>query len=242
MGALKNVLGIRLLLFAALAFALVALFSFGHIAHVNFEDPPAARWEGPRGGGAHGGAGAGSLSREYTRSGKRAMKLEVWDDGSDQAIAWAGVTHTMPCPASGRVEAESWIYFSSTQAPLGKTAAVHLQIEFFRDAAGEDLIPQHVCVSPPVNPETHPLDQWHRIEVKSRIPAEAKSLRAGVLVTAQRLQRRKQAVWVDDLRVETHERGPTAVSLCPSWDSSHVRHMSGESGNHIAVSTLSRYK
>ena len=190
---------------------LAVAFSLAQVVQMDFEPPALARWKGPIGGGVYGGAGAGVLVSsdmgEPVHGGQQALRLEVWDDGSSpQAVAWAAVMHHMPCSPSARVQAEGWVYFSSTNAPLRETGSVHLQVEFFRDADGEELMPQYVCVSPPVNPATYQGDQWHRLELQGRIPSEARSLRAGLIVTAHGLGGRKQAVWVDDLLIEIKKR------------------------------------
>jgi hypothetical protein len=204
---------LRKVLWAAvgIAIAFVVALSFAQVARIDFEQPATTRWIGPVGGGTSGGAGGGTLvslnEGNYVRGGRHALRLEVWDDGSSRhAVAWAGVMHHMSCTPGTRVNAEGWVYFSSTNAPLTENGAVHLQVEFFRDAAGEDLMPEYVCVSPPVNPTTHAFDQWHRIDIRGRVPDGARSLRAGLIVTAQHLGGRKHAVWVDDLCIELKGR------------------------------------
>lgn len=180
---------------------------------------------------------------DHVHGGRHALRLEVWDDGSSpQAIAWASVMHHMPCCPGARVQAEGWVYFSSTNAPLGENGSVHLQIEFFQDADGEELMPQYICVSPPVNPATHQFDQWHRVDLRGRIPDTARSLRAGLIVTAYRLGGKKQAVWVDDLSIEVTRRKGGSVETAallpddrPSFDEAPPR-------NAVAIYPTSRYK
>ncbi len=228
--------------FAGCVILLSVALSFAQIARLDFEAPATTRWKGPVGGGANGGCGGGTLvssdKGDHVHGGRHALRLEVWDDGSsDHAVAWAGVLHHMSCRPGAPVRAEGWVYFSSTNAPLIENSSVHLQIEFFRDADGEQLMPEYVCVSPPVNPSTHSFDEWHRVSLRGRVPAEARSLRAGLIVTAHRLGGRRQTVWVDDLLVEVQKKSTeTAAGRRERAVGASRR------GNSIVICSSSRYK
>lgn len=217
--------------FAGVVVVLGVALSFAQVVRIDFEQPVTTRWMGPVGGGANGGAGGGTLvtaeQNNYVHGGRHALRLEVWDDGSSSnAVAWAGVMHQMVCTPGARVYAEGWVYFSSTNAPLTENGSVHLQVEFFRDTRAEDLMPEYVCVSPPVNPSTHAFDHWHRLDIRGRVPDGARSLRAGLVVTAQRLGGRKNAVWVDDLSVSLRARSDSLAEAAhgDGREASEVRH------------------
>lgn len=233
--------------FAGGLIILAVALSFAQVVCMDFEQPATTRWKGPIGGGSHGGCGGGTLvssdQGEHVHGGRHALRLEVWDDGSSpQAVAWAGVMHHMPCSPDARVQAEGWVYFSSTNAPLRENGSVHLQIEFFQDADGEELMPQYICVSPPINPATHQFDQWHRVDLRGRIPDKARSLRAGLIVTAYRLGGKKQAVWVDDLSIEvTKRKGGPSETVFSSPDS-RLSMDEASPRNAVAIYSTSRYK
>lgn len=197
---------VALTMLAVALIVLVVFFCPAQLLRSGFEPSEEPAWEGPFGGGAYGGSGGGRLVEgslgDFVRTGGRSVRLEVWDDGSDQSVAWAGITQTLPCELRRKVQAGVWLYFSSTNLPLRPCASAHVRVEYFKDAEGQELIPECVYVSPPLSPDTHASDTWHLMEVTGRIPAESRSLRVSVVVMGQEMRGQTQAIWIDDLFVE----------------------------------------
>ena len=212
----------------ALAFVTLAVFFCpAQLLRFGFEECEEAPFEGPYGGGAYGGSGGGRLvaggAGDFVRSGKQAVRLEVWDDGSKESVAWAGIMQTVMCDLRRKVQAGVWLYFSSSVLPLQPGAQAHLRVEYFEDPEGTRMIPGCVYVSPPLDPGVHASDTWHLVEVHGRIPPESKSLRVSVVVMGQGLKGQPQAIWVDDLCVEMHPiprpgglRKPGRASIGPA--------------------------
>ncbi len=195
----------RRVISSLLAAGLASVVLLCRAQHVesSFEAPLSPTWLGPEGGGDRGGHGGGRAvsagEHDFARTGQRAIRLEVWDDGAPEAMAWAGVMEILPCNPSRKVRVGAWIYVSSTVMPLCGDTVAQLKIEYFSDPNATQLLPTHIYLSPPFDPADHKADTWHRIEVTDRAPQSAASLKFSVVVTAQRLNGRKQALWLDDL-------------------------------------------
>ena len=184
----------------------MVFLSRAQIVQSSFEEPLNPTWTGPEGGGACGGFGNGcvvSLGKEdFVRSGKYSVKLTVGNDGNPNAMAWADVMRTLPCPGGKKVRVGVWLYYSSTLLPLQNTSQAQLKIEYFEDSDAKQLLPDHVFLSPPFNSESYKSDTWHLIEAFDRAPKNASSMKFSIVVTSQKATRQTQAVWLDDLFVE----------------------------------------
>lgn len=194
--------------------ASIVLFSRAQLVQSSFEEALSSTWRGPEGGGWGGGDGAGLIvdlgKEEFVRTGQRAVRLCVWDDGSPEAAAWAGVMQVLPCSPRRKVHVGAWLYFSSKVLPLRGEACAQLKIEYFEDDQARRLIPSHIFLSPPCEPVSYKPDTWHLIQATDRAPQCAKSLKFSVVVTARKLAGRREAVWLDDMFVEMppHPPGP----------------------------------
>jgi len=193
-----------------------------------FEKDSSMTWDGPAGGGVFGGQGSGSIvlsgDTDFVHSGLRSIRLRIWDDGNSDAVAWAGIMHTLPCERRRRVRVGAWLYFSSTIYPLDTSASAHLRVEYFEDLEGNTLIPGRVHLSPPLDISTYKADTWHQLEATDRIPPQARSLRVSVVLTAHRLEGKTEAVWLDDLYVDLYpgvfprgQRHPDKIESSSSW-------------------------
>lgn len=202
--------------------AAVVVFCPAQIIRLSFEETETHAWEGPYGGGSHGGQGGGVIvsdgPEDFVRTGKHAVRLDVWDDGSSESIAWAGITQRLPCDLRRSVRAAVWLYFSSSVRPLTEGTCALLRIEYFEDPDGLDLIAQHMYVSKPLRPDSHSSDVWHQVEARDRIPTDAKSLRVSIVLTGQGMAGKTQAVWVDDLCVEVQPVSGTNRKPCKRGD------------------------
>ena len=186
--------------------ASVVLFSRAQIVQSSFEEPLSPTWQGPEGGGACGGFGEGSVisigKEDFVRSGKHAVKLTVGDDGTPNAMAWAGVMQTLPCAAGKKVRVGAWLYYSSAILPLSDSSQAQLKIEYFEDKEAKQLLPGHIFLSTPFNPSTYKPDTWHMIEAFDRAPRNACSMKFSIVVTSQKATCVRQAIWLDDMFVE----------------------------------------
>lgn len=192
-----------ILVLAAISFV---IFSRAQLVESSFEEPLSPTWRGPEGGGSAGGHGSGSIVRlgdaDFVRSGQRSIRLMVWDDGSPEAVAWAGVMQVLPCRPCRKVRVGAWLYFSDSVYPAGAGTVAQLKIEYFEDADAQRLVPTHLFLSPPFSAATHKPNAWHLIEATDRAPAHAASLKFSIVVTGQGLRGREQAIWLDDMFVE----------------------------------------
>jgi hypothetical protein len=199
--------------------ASVVLFSRAQIVQSSFEEPLSPTWKGPEGGGACGGFGDGcvvSIGKEdFVRSGKRAVKLTVGDDGNPNAMAWAGVMQTLPCAAGRKVRVGAWLYYSSALLPLLNTSQAQLKIEYFEDKEARQLLPTHIFLSTPFNPATYKPDAWHLIEAFDRAPQSASSMKFSIVITSQKATAKRQAIWLDDMFVEVQASRPSSKRSTP---------------------------
>jgi hypothetical protein len=183
------------------------LFCRAQTVESSFEEPLSPTWQGPEGGGQGGGGGAGDIvtvgASNYVHSGKHAVRLVVWDDGHPEAISWAGVMRVLPCTPGRRIRSGAWLYFSSKTLPLRGGALAQLKIEYFEDEEAAQLIPTHIFLSPPFESSCYKPDTWHLIQSTDRIPSSARSMKLSIVMTARHLGGHKEAVWLDDLSVET---------------------------------------
>ena len=184
----------------------IVFFCRAQLVQSSFEEPLSPTWLGPEGGGHCGGSGSGEVvglgASNYVHSGEHAVRLAVWDDGSPSAVSWAGVMRVLPCTPSRRVRIGAWLYFSSKVLPLRTDSLTQLKIEYFEDDNARDLIPTHLFLSPPFDPSSYQPDTWHRVEATDRAPQGARSMKVSIVMTAQNMHGRKEAVWLDDLFVE----------------------------------------
>jgi hypothetical protein len=192
-----------LLVLAIISFV---IFSRAQLVESSFEEPLSPTWRGPEGGGSAGGQGSGSIVRlgesDFVRSGQRSIRLVVWDDGTPEAMAWAGVMQVLPCRPCRKVRVGAWLYFSDSVLPASPTTVAQLKIEYFEDAQATRLVPTHLFLSPPFCAATYKPNTWHLIEAMDRAPAHAASLKFSIVVTGQGLNGRQQAIWLDDMFVE----------------------------------------
>jgi hypothetical protein len=200
--------------------ASVVLFSRAQIVQSSFEEPLSPTWTGPEGGGSCGGFGEGSVvsigKEDFVRSGKHAVKLTVGDDGSPNAMAWAGVMQTLPCSPGKKVRVGAWLYYSSAQLTLHNTAQAQLKIEYFEDKEAKQLLPCHIFLSTPFNPATYKPDAWHLIEAFDRAPQNACSMKFSIVITSQEATCRRQAIWLDDMFVDIQAPRPAGRRLTPA--------------------------
>ena len=200
--------------------ASIVLFSRAQIVQSSFEEPLSPTWKGPEGGGACGGFGEGSVvsigKEDFVRSGKHAVKLTVGDDGTPNAMAWAGVMQTLPCGSGRKVRVGAWLYYSSALLPLLNTSQAQLKIEYFEDAEAKQLLPGHIFLSTPFNPATYKPDTWHLIEAFDRAPQNASSMKFSIVVTSPKATCRRQAVWLDDMFVDIQASRPMGKRFTPA--------------------------
>ncbi|MFH0953406.1 MAG: hypothetical protein V1873_03655 [Verrucomicrobiota bacterium] len=199
-----------------LVLASIVLFSRAQLVQSSFEEPLSPTWHGPEGGGAEGGNGDGLVvtldADDFVRTGEHSIRLRVWDDGSPSALSWAGMMQILPCRAGRKVRVGAWLYCSSSVLPMRGESCAQLKIEYFEDDRAQRLIPTHLFLSPPFNPRTYKPDAWHLIEACDRAPQYARSLKFSVVITAQKLNGEKQAVWLDDMFVEMQPPKPVGAS------------------------------
>lgn len=212
-GRVRHVLSSLLVL----AIASIVIFSRAQLVESSFEEPLSPTWRGPEGGGSSGGQGSGSIVRlgdsDFVRSGERSIRLMVWDNGSPDAVAWAGVMQVLPCKPCRKVRVGAWLYFSDSVLPLTSETTAQLKIEYFEDTDAKQLVPTHIFLSPPFCAATYQANTWHLIQAVDRAPAHAVSLKFSVVVTGQQLHGRQQAVWLDDMFVEV--QAPRAADAFP---------------------------
>ncbi len=210
-----------LVLALALIAGAVGLYVRAQQTLINFERMPPAGWEKPQAGGMRGGAGAAALvttgASDFARSGARAVRLDVWNLGTDPtAVAWAAVSQVYPCRAGRKVRIGAWLYFSSSIHPLADSAVTaQLRIEYYTDAAARNLYPMHIYLGPPFNPAAgYGPDTWHLVEGTDRAPPGAVAMRVSLVLAAQHITAR-QTVWADDVFVEIQSARPGSSLALP---------------------------
>ncbi len=161
----------------------------------SFEEPLSPTWKGPEGGGSSGGGGGGCIvsrsSNEFVRTGKQAVRLVIWDDGSPESVSWAGLMKIAKCSAGRKVHVGAWVFFSSDILPMDSgCASAQLKVEYFQDESAEELIPTHIYLSAPFSPDSLEANKWHLLEAVDRAPQHARSMKFSVVVTGQKLGRR----------------------------------------------------
>lgn len=172
-----------------------------------FEADESCEWSGPWGGGMDGGAGKGDFVTpapgDFVRSGKRALRLSVWDNGASNATGWAFLAQKLPCASGARVRAGASFYASSSVLPVPSGAVAQLRLEYYYDQTCESQIPTHVMLSEPFSlADGRQPDVWHAVEVRDRVPDGATCLKFSIVLLARRPGRVPGAIWVDDTFVD----------------------------------------
>lgn len=174
---------------------------------VGFERGDAYEWAGPWGGGTDGGQGRGGIvsakDGEFVRSGRRAVRMSVWDDGGSNAVAWAFMAEKHACTPGARIRAGAQVYTSSTQEPLPASAVAQVRIEYYYDRSCESQIPTHVKLSEPFSLAAgRRPDAWELVEVSDRVPPGATCLKITILLMAEHPGTKPGTMWVDDTFIE----------------------------------------
>lgn len=177
--------------------------SWAEIDHSGFELTDDCEWSGPWGGGMEGGGGKGEYvhrsARNFVRSGKRAVRLMVWDDGTTNAVGWAFLAQKLPCRPGSRVRAGANFFASSSVMPLPPGAVAQLRLEYYYDGSCESQIPTHVMLSEPFTlANGHRADEWQAVELQDRVPPNAQCMKLSILLMAEHPGGQPGAVWVDD--------------------------------------------
>jgi hypothetical protein len=172
-----------------------------------FERGDGGDWSGPWGGGTDGGEGRGEIVTdkpgEFVRSGRRAVRMTVWDNGSSNAMAWAFLAEKHVCKPGARIRAGAHFYASSLHEPLPKQAVAQLRVEYYYDRSCESQIPTHVKLSEPFSLQAgSPADTWQAVELNDRVPPGATCLKFTILVLADQPGATPGTVWVDDVFIE----------------------------------------
>lgn len=172
---------------------------------LGFED--VTQWVGPWGQGALGGQGKAAIvsgqGGHPVRTGERSLHLSVEDDGSPNAVAWAGTSHLEPCLGGGKIRAGAWFNYSSQDNfPTEGLAAGQLRLEYFADEIGQELIPDRASLSSGFPAKEDATSSWGLVELYDRVPPEARSVRFSILLLSQKPTGQKKEVWVDDAFLE----------------------------------------
>ena len=185
----------------------------GELGEPGFEGAVATVWRGPWGGGMYGGQGSGEIVDKATsplvRSGRKAACLRVWDHNTSNAVAWSSLSQTMACSPMSRIRAEAWILSSPKLMPLAASGTVtQLRVEYFSDESAQRVIPTRAVLSEPFPLSAgHTSGRWRKIEVTDRVPSGALSMTVSIVLMTERPGAQPQAIWVDDVAVETMRPG-----------------------------------
>jgi len=189
----------------------ISVWGKASLTQPGFESDSEGAWVGPWGYGALGGSGGGRIVLKgeadgFVRSGDRAVRLSVSDDGNPSAVAWSGISQLQSCFPGDKVRAGVWVYYDEELSPPSEGLALaQLRLEYFQDDLGEQIIPTHISLSTPFSSSSgYAPNTWHLVQVYDRVPSLAQSVKFSILLLSQIPNHQEKTVWVDDAFLEFH--------------------------------------
>lgn len=194
----------------AALFVLALCISWGHanLAELGFENGLKG-WSEPWGYGTLGGHGEGQFveadESNFVRSGERALRLTVRDDGTANAVAWAGISYQQEVEPGSKIRAGAYLFYSAHDSPPTEGRALaQLRLEYYSDALAKEVIPTHISLSSPFTSTGDSENgAWHLLQVYDRVPEEARTLKYTIMLLSQRPNGEEKKIWVDDAFIET---------------------------------------